>query len=90
MACLFEIMVIARTCSFKSCDVHILSTNYSFQDIGRMFCAGLDLQEVQEPDRDRLTQYWRSFQNMTFDLYRSRLTTIAAINVSICIERSIL
>ena len=44
-----------------------------------IFSAGLDLTEMYNPDLDRLKAFWKSFQNLYFSLYGSRLATIAAI-----------
>lgn len=41
--------------------------------------AGLDLNELYSPDPERLTKFWRSFQQVFLDLYGSRLATIGAI-----------
>ena len=41
--------------------------------------AGLDLNELYNPDPNRLSQFWRSFQQVFLDLYGSRLATIGAI-----------
>lgn len=43
------------------------------------FSAGLDLNELYNPDSDRLTAFWRSFQQVFLDLYGSRLAVIGAI-----------
>ena len=42
-------------------------------------CAGLDLNELYNPDPNRLASFWRSFQQVFLDLYGSRLATIGAI-----------
>lgn len=44
-----------------------------------IFCAGLDLTEIYKPDPVRLPKFWKSFQQVYFDLYGSRLATIAAM-----------
>lgn len=47
-----------------------------------IFSAGLDLLELYQPnnpDRERLATFWRSFQQVFIDLYSTRLSTIAAI-----------
>lgn len=44
-----------------------------------VFCAGLDIMEMHQPDEQRLTEFWHSFQQLYFDLYGSRLATIAAM-----------
>jgi 3,2-trans-enoyl-CoA isomerase len=45
-----------------------------------IFSAGLDLTELYKPDPSRLPKFWESFQQLYFDLYGSRLATIAAMN----------
>ena len=47
--------------------------------IPTIFSAGLDLTELYKPDWDRLDAFWKSFQNLYFALYGSRLACIAAI-----------
>jgi 3,2-trans-enoyl-CoA isomerase len=47
--------------------------------LSNIFCAGLDLTELYEPDPVRLPKFWRSFQQVYLDLYGSRLATLAAI-----------
>lgn len=44
-----------------------------------IFSAGLDLMEMHNPEPERLKAFWRSFQNLYFALYGSRLACIAAI-----------
>lgn len=44
-----------------------------------IFSAGLDLMEMHDPKPERLDAFWRSFQNLYFALYGSRLACIAAI-----------
>lgn len=44
-----------------------------------VFSAGLDLQELYNPESQRLDDFWTSFQQLFLDLYGSRLATIAAI-----------
>ena len=47
-----------------------------------IFSAGLDLLELYQannPDREKLVTFWRSFQQVFIDLYSTRLATIAAI-----------
>ena len=41
--------------------------------------AGLDLNELYNPDTNRLPDFWNSFQQLFIDLYGSRLATVAAI-----------
>lgn len=45
----------------------------------KIFCAGLDLAEIYQPDSDRIQNFWNSFQQLYLDLYGSRLSTFAAI-----------
>jgi len=44
-----------------------------------VFSAGLDLMELHNPDRERLSKFWISFQNVFVSLYGTRLATVAAI-----------
>jgi len=46
----------------------------------KVFCAGLDIMEMYQPQKDRLAEFWRTLQSVWISLYSSRLTTIAAIN----------
>ena len=41
--------------------------------------AGLDLNELRNPDPNRLPDFWNSFQQLFIDLYGTRLATVAAI-----------
>jgi len=41
--------------------------------------AGLDLNELYNPDPERLTDFWSSFQQVFLDLYGSRLAVIGAV-----------
>jgi len=41
--------------------------------------AGLDLKELYNPNPERLTKFWRSFQQVFLDLYGSRLATVGAV-----------
>ncbi|XP_045214895.1 enoyl-CoA delta isomerase 1, mitochondrial-like [Mercenaria mercenaria] len=59
----------------KSCRGLILTSSNN-----KIFCAGLDIMEMYNPQRDRLTEFWRMLQNVWINLYNSRLITIAAIN----------
>ena len=45
----------------------------------KIFSAGLDIQELVEPDHKRLARFWNSLQQIFIDLYGSRLATVAAI-----------
>jgi len=45
----------------------------------KIFCAGLDLSELHQPDDDRLHKFWHAFQQLYLDLYGSRLSTFAAM-----------
>lgn len=44
-----------------------------------VFSAGLDIMEMHKPDNERLVNFWKSFQQLYFDLYGSRLACIAAM-----------
>lgn len=48
--------------------------------LSSIFCAGLDMNELYQPNTDRLVQFWTSFQQVYIDLYGSRLAGMAAIN----------
>ncbi|ELU16502.1 hypothetical protein CAPTEDRAFT_218894 [Capitella teleta] len=45
-----------------------------------IFCAGLDIMEMYNPQEDRLREFWRTLQELWKMMYGSRLATIAAIN----------
>ena len=45
----------------------------------KIFCAGLDIQEMAAPDPARLADFWRTVQQVFINLYGSRLSTFAAI-----------
>ena len=45
-----------------------------------VFSAGLDIQEMHRPDRERLADFWEALQNVFFSLYGTGLATVAAIN----------
>lgn len=42
-----------------------------------IFSSGLDIMEMHKPNSDRLVEFWRSFQDLYFALYGSRLACIA-------------
>jgi len=44
-----------------------------------VFCAGLDLSELHNPNESRLREFWSSFQEFYIRLYGSTVTTAAAI-----------
>jgi 3,2-trans-enoyl-CoA isomerase len=46
----------------------------------KVFCAGLDLTEMYQPEEQRLRDFWTAFQQVYLDLYGSRLATIAGIS----------
>jgi len=46
----------------------------------KIFCAGLDITEMYQPDRDRLAEFWKTLQGVWIALTGSRLATVAAIN----------
>lgn len=48
--------------------------------VPKIFSAGLDIQELYQPERGRLTEFWRALQNFWMKLYVSPLATAAAIN----------
>jgi 3,2-trans-enoyl-CoA isomerase len=43
------------------------------------FSAGLDLNELYNPEPERLENFWSSFQQVFLDLYGSRLAVIGAV-----------
>jgi len=53
------------------------------QAVPKIFCAGLDIQELYQAEPDRLKAFWRALQTFWMKLYISRLATIAAINVHV-------
>jgi len=65
----------------SSCVVCISCT---LQAIPKIFCAGLDIHEIYQPERGKLMEFWRALQVFWMKLYMSRLTTVAAINVCFC------
>ncbi|XP_033747399.1 enoyl-CoA delta isomerase 1, mitochondrial-like [Pecten maximus] len=48
--------------------------------VPKIFCAGLDILEMYQPDVERLQVFWRSLQDVWLRLYGSKMATIAAIN----------
>lgn len=54
-----------------------------FQGCGTVFSAGLDLNELYQPDVQRFKSYWTTFQDVWLKLYGSSFPTAAAINVTI-------
>lgn len=59
----------------KTCKGLILTSSNN-----KIFCAGLDIMEMYNQQRDRLTEFWRMLQSVWISLYNTRLATIAAIN----------
>ena len=47
--------------------------------VPRVFSAGLDINEMWNPDEARLRKFWQSLQNLWLRLYSSPLATVAAI-----------
>jgi len=45
----------------------------------KIFSAGLDITEMNDPEVSRLEDFWRSIQEVFLTLYGSRLSTVAAI-----------
>ncbi|GMI31147.1 hypothetical protein TrRE_jg11439 [Triparma retinervis] len=45
----------------------------------KIFSAGLDITEMNNPEVERLEDFWRSIQDLFLTLYGSRLSTVAAI-----------
>ncbi|XP_077978257.1 enoyl-CoA delta isomerase 1, mitochondrial-like [Glandiceps talaboti] len=48
--------------------------------VPKLFSAGIDINEMYQSDEERLSEFWRSFQDYFISLYGSSLVTIAAIN----------
>ncbi|EDW03561.1 enoyl-CoA delta isomerase 1, mitochondrial [Drosophila grimshawi] len=46
----------------------------------KVFSSGLDLNELHQPNQDRLIAFWRALQDMWLSLFLSRVPTAAAIN----------
>jgi len=44
-----------------------------------VFCAGLEITEMHDPDPERLRQFWRSLQEVWIQLYSYKLPAAAAI-----------
>ena len=44
-----------------------------------VFCAGLEITEMYQPDRSRLESFWGSLQDLWINLYSCKLPTAAAI-----------
>ena len=47
--------------------------------LSSVFCAGLEITEMYQPDPDRLRQFWSSLQDLWITLYSYKLPTAAAI-----------
>ncbi|XP_015920697.1 enoyl-CoA delta isomerase 1, mitochondrial [Parasteatoda tepidariorum] len=45
-----------------------------------IFSAGLDINEMYKPEKERLKQFWTALQNMWKTLYVTPLITVAAVN----------
>jgi Delta3-Delta2-enoyl-CoA isomerase len=66
--------------------IHEVESNDSIQglvlssSLSSIFCAGLDMNELYQPNTDRLVLFWTSFQQVFIDLYGSRLACMAAVN----------
>lgn len=54
-----------------------------FQDVPKIFSAGLDILEMFQPKEERLHDFWRTLQNMWLQLYMSPLPIVAAVNVNL-------
>jgi Delta3-Delta2-enoyl-CoA isomerase len=48
--------------------------------VPKIFSAGLDLREFYKPKIENFQEFWEAFQDLTLTIYKSRLTSIAAIN----------
>ncbi|GFS41864.1 hypothetical protein TNIN_182341 [Trichonephila inaurata madagascariensis] len=49
-------------------------------DSPKVFCSGLDINELYKPPEEKLKLYWKAFQNLWKTLYSTPLITIAAVN----------
>ncbi|GIX94315.1 enoyl-CoA delta isomerase 1, mitochondrial [Caerostris extrusa] len=49
-------------------------------DLPKVFCAGLDITELYNPQKERLEKFWEAFQIFWKTLYITPLITIAAVN----------
>ncbi|GFV74661.1 enoyl-CoA delta isomerase 1, mitochondrial [Trichonephila clavipes] len=49
-------------------------------DSPKVFCSGLDINELYKPPEEKLKVYWKAFQNLWKTLYSTPLITIAAVN----------
>lgn len=45
-----------------------------------VFCAGLDIMEMYQPQEARLREFWKTLQEVWMKLYGARHATVAAIN----------
>lgn len=45
----------------------------------KIFCAGLEFDELEDPDPARLVEFWTSLQTMCADLFETRLATVCAM-----------
>ncbi|XP_058820014.1 enoyl-CoA delta isomerase 1, mitochondrial-like [Topomyia yanbarensis] len=50
----------------------------SFSD--KVFCAGLDIRELMDPNAERLRSFWTALQNLWVKLYGSSFPTVAVVN----------
>ena len=65
-----------KDCEEKS---HIQGIVLASSSNPNILSAGLDLNELYNPDPERLPKFWDSFQQLFIDLYGTRLATVAAI-----------
>lgn len=49
-------------------------------NISKIFSAGLDLRELYKPKKENFIRFWTTFQEFIYTVYKTKLTTIAAIN----------
>ena len=63
---------------------------FNFQSKPKVFCAGLDIMELYKAEEGRLTDFWRTFQDVFIKLYGTRIPVVAAIEVPtfICLLHS--
>ena len=46
----------------------------------KVFCAGLDIMEMYQPERKKAEVFWSTFQDLWISLYGCKIPTVAAIN----------
>ena len=61
--------------------VECLLIDLIFQSSSSVFSAGLDIEEMYEPKKERLSAFWSNLQEAYLKLYGHSRPVIAAINV---------